>query len=248
MRVPAGERFSATVDAYDKHRPSYPAEAIDWIVSTSGVRAGGAVVDLGCGTGIVSRLFAARGFEVVGVDPNEDMLARARERGGDRVRYVRGEASATGLPVASFDLAVAGQAFHWFDVPKALAEIARVVKKGGWATAFWNVRATGPTMDAYEALLREWSREYESLRTPEQTMEDIRAIVGPSMREASFPNGQTFDWEGFRGRVFSSSYVVHGVDRREEFERALRALFEACSPRGVIAFDYRTKVCAWPIA
>jgi ubiquinone/menaquinone biosynthesis C-methylase UbiE len=249
VRVASEKRFSETVDDYDKHRPSYPAAAIDWIVSTGGAPAGGRVIDLGCGTGIASRLFAARGFDVVGVDPNEDMLRRARERSDDvrSMRYVRGDATATGMDPASFDLAISGQAFHWFDVPKAVAEIARVVKREGWSFAFWNVRASTPTMDAYESLLREWSREYESLRTPEQTISDLRAVVGDTMRAASLPNAQTFDWTGFRGRVFSSSYVVHGIDRKDAFEQALRAFFDGHSPHGVIEFAYRTEIRAWPV-
>jgi ubiquinone/menaquinone biosynthesis C-methylase UbiE len=251
VRVASEKRFSETVDDYDKHRPSYPAEAIDWILATSGAVRGARVVDLGCGTGIVTRLFAARGLDVVGVDPNEDMLARARSRaGGTRGagRFVKAEASATGLEPASFDLAVAGQAFHWFDVRATTAEIARIVKPGGWSAAFWNVRTSTPTMDAYEALLRAWSPEYATLRSPERTLHDLRAVVGASVREASFANGQTFDWTGFRGRVFSSSYVVHGVDRKDAFEQALRALFDERSPRGVIEFAYVTTICAWPVA
>lgn len=244
MRVASEKRFSETVDDYDKHRPTYPAAAIDWIVTTSGVRAGARVIDLGCGTGIVGRLFAARGFDVVGVDPNEDMLQRARQR-DPRITFVNGDATSTGMDRASFDLAVAGQAFHWFDVPKALAEIARVVKNGGWASAFWNVRASTPTMNAYEALLRAASPEYATLRTPEQTIDTLRAIVGAKMREAEFSNAQAFDWSGFRGRVFSSSYVVHGVERRGDFEEGLRALFEEHAVEGRLEFAYRTKVVAF---
>ncbi|GAC1544799.1 MAG: class I SAM-dependent methyltransferase [Polyangiales bacterium] len=240
MRVAADQRFTATVDAYDRHRPSYPPALIDWVVGTAALTTGATVVDLGCGTGISTRLVAARGFEVIGVDPNAAMLTRARERGGP-ARFVLGDAHATTLPDACADLVVAAQAFHWFDVPRALDEIARVLRPTGSGAAFWNVRAATPAMDAYEALLLARSREYATLRTPEQTIAAIAAsdrIESPV--EAEFPNVQRFDWAGFRGRVFSSSYVVHGVDDLPAFEVELRALFDAHARDGVLDFAYRT--------
>lgn len=246
MRVAATERFTQTVDDYDKHRPSYPDAAIDWIVETSRIPAHGAIVDLGCGTGISARLFFSRGFRVTGVDPNEAMLARAKERGGD-ITWLRGEASATTLPSDTFDLAIAAQAFHWFDVPRALAEIDRICKKSGAAAAFWNGRAHTPAMDAYEAFLLAESKEYGNLKTFDRTLEELQAAIGPRARQASFPNAQLFDWEGFRGRVFSSSYVVHGVDDKEAFEAKLRALFDVWSQGGRLEFVYSTKIILWPI-
>src|SRR5688572_16290540 len=133
------ERFTATVDNYEKYRPTYPSELIDWVVATSGIGPGARVADLGCGTGISTRLFAARGFNVIGIDPNEEMLKRAIRAGG--AEYRKGEASATGLGDRSVDLIVGGQAFHWFDLAPTFREFRRILKPHGRCAAFWNVRS-----------------------------------------------------------------------------------------------------------
>src|SRR4029450_1148231 len=94
------ERFSGAAAGYARHRPSYPAAIVDGVLTAAGVKPGDSVADVGCGTGILTRLLAERGTEVVGIDPNEPMLAEARAAGGP-ARYERGEAEATGLPEAS---------------------------------------------------------------------------------------------------------------------------------------------------
>src|SRR5204862_430554 len=103
-------RYAGAAQHYDRSRPSYPAALIDWIIA--GTHAPPArVADIGCGTGIATRLFAARGFDVVGVDPSEEMLAFAHRAG--MARYVCAHAAATSLASGSIDLVVAAQCFHW---------------------------------------------------------------------------------------------------------------------------------------
>lgn len=232
------ERFTETAERYRKFRPWYPDALVDWVL---GLAPGGAIADLGCGTGISTRLFAQRGRFVVGIDPNEEMLRQARAEGGT---FVRAAADRTGLADRSVGLVIAAQAFHWFDVPLTIAEIRRVLAPGGWACAFWNTRGRTPFLDEYEHLLRTASSEYGQLRTPRATVEEIqRHVVGA--REAEFDNSQTLDREGFFGRVYSSSYVVHGVKDRASFDRALEDLFARYSPGGRITWVYRTIAIAW---
>ena len=249
LRADPKTRFSATVDLYARHRPSYPPTLFDWLIELAGLRPGAPVADLGCGTGISTRLLAARGLDVVGIDPNEDMLAAARREAEPPARYQRGEASATGLPDASVDLCVAAQAFHWFDVPATMRELARILRPGGRAVAFWNVRARTPAMDEYDVLLRRYSSEYARMRSPEQTVAAIR--TWPDARdvaEAAFDNSQAFDKDAFFGRVYSSSYVVHGVDRKDELDRDLDALFARHARDGVLSFAYRVIAIGWRLA
>src|SRR5207249_1610425 len=76
------KRFDKTAGDCQRYRPSYPDELIVWVVKQSALTPQSIVVDLGCGTGISTRLFAAKGFEAVGIDPSEEMLAGARAAGG----------------------------------------------------------------------------------------------------------------------------------------------------------------------
>jgi SAM-dependent methyltransferase len=242
------KRFSKTAGDYHRHRPSYPRALIDWILDVSGVSQGAPVADVGCGTGIVTRLLAERGLAPIGIDPNDEMLALAHASGGRPC--LRGEATATGLAAASVDLVTVGQAFHWFDVPKALAEFRRILTNAGWCAAFWNVRQSAPGfMEEYDALLRERSSEYALLGKPARTLQTLKAAAGVcDVREAEFAHLQRLDREGLLGRAHSSSYVIHGVADLAAFDRALYALFERHAREGALAFQYRTLGLCFRIA
>jgi SAM-dependent methyltransferase len=239
-------RFSATAERYHAYRPSYPPALVDWVLGLPGLPERPDVADVACGTGITTRLFAARGCDVIGVDPNEDMLAFARAEGGPRVNLVKGTAEATGLPAASVDLVVVGQGFHWFALGAAVAELGRILRPGGWCAAFWNTRAKSPFLDGYERLLQERSAEYARIKTPEQTIEEIRAAPGVTgVRTDRFANAQVLDRAGVFGRAHSSSYVAHGVADRDAFDRELGALFDAHQKGGAVEFAYHALAIAW---
>lgn len=241
------QRFSSGAELYHRYRPSYPAELLDWLASSAALGPGARIADVGCGTGISTRLFAARGFDVTGVDPNEEMLAFARREG--EARYARGESTASGLPGASFDLVSAAQAFHWFDLAPTLAEFGRILKPQGWCAAFWNLRGSSPWLEAYDALLRAASREYGVLLKPLETIAALKArpeVV--DAREAEFPNRQRLDRDGLFGRAWSSSYVQHGLADRQAFDRALAELFERHQAQGALDFPYRTVALAFRLA
>jgi ubiquinone/menaquinone biosynthesis C-methylase UbiE len=125
-------RFSGFAGAYDTYRPVPPAALIDLLCERAGRARPALVVDLGCGTGLSTRIWAERAERVVGLDLSEDMLAEARRRGGPlNVEYRRADATATGLPDRSVDVLTCCQAFHWMDAAPTLAEVARVLRPGG---------------------------------------------------------------------------------------------------------------------
>ena len=128
---------------YDAVRPSYPSAAVDWVLADLGAPLD--VVDLGAGTGLFTRLLAARPADqvrfVAAVEPSESMravLARDVADPSGRVSALPGTAEASGLAEASADVVVAAQAWHWVDVPAASAESARVLRPGGRLAAVWN--------------------------------------------------------------------------------------------------------------
>ena len=233
------ERFAGAASGYARFRPSYPAALVDWVLAEAGVRPGDRVADVGCGTGILTRLLAVRGFAVVGIDPNEDMLAEARAAGGE-AEYRRGEAATTRIDDASVALVTVAQAFHWFDTDRALAEFHRILIPTGHVATIWNLRGESPFLAEYQALLRRFSTEYSVLESWEESLVRLRAhprVEAP--RDFEVPNIQVFDFEGLHGRAWSSSYVFRGVTDHEGFDAALRTLFDEHAHDGVLEFPYR---------
>ncbi|NNE08688.1 MAG: methyltransferase domain-containing protein [Gemmatimonadetes bacterium] len=242
------ERFAATADFYHRSRPSYPPESIDWIVKATSLPSTGRVLDLGAGTGLFTRLWQERGYDVLGLEPNDEMRTLAEQEGG---RYAKGSGEETGLPPGSFDLAVAAQAAHWFDLDAVFAEMRRVVRPPHPFVALWNIRADVPLLREYNDLLVEYSHEYRawggkllSARTIEAFREraDVRDLV-----ESQFRYEQRLDYELFHGRAFSSSYVIHGMKDQDGFARDLRALYDRYEEGGRVVMPYDTIVFAWRV-
>ncbi len=135
--------FGAAAAHYDRVRPTYPLVALNWAFASLG--AGRLrVVDLGAGTGLLSRVVAAAGHEVIPVEPDPGMRAQF-DAVMPSVRALAGSAEAIPVPDASVDAVVAGTAYHWFDPEVAHPEMARVLRTGGVLAAIWNDRdkATG---------------------------------------------------------------------------------------------------------
>jgi ubiquinone/menaquinone biosynthesis C-methylase UbiE len=130
--------FAAVADAYDRGRPSYPAEAAEWLVGSKPAR----VLELGAGTGLLTGVLTAAGHDVLATDPLPEMLAHLRRRLPD-VPVAVGTAESIPAPSRSMDVVVCAESFHWFDHDKALAEIARVLRPGGALALVWNFRDEG---------------------------------------------------------------------------------------------------------
>jgi len=127
--------FGTAAAEYDRYRPTYPPAALQWALGTEPLR----VVDLGAGTGLLTRVLLGLGHQVIAVDPDPRMRAQMSAN-GDLVEPQAGSAEAIPAPDGSVDAVVAGQAYHWFDPDKALPEIARVLRTGGVFAPLWNLR------------------------------------------------------------------------------------------------------------
>ena len=143
--------FGANADAYERARPDWPADAAAWLVPG----APRLVVELGAGTGKLTRALAAAGRHVVAVEPDERMLAVVSGLGLAGVDAVHGSAEALPLADGTADAVVAGSSIHWFDLERALAEAHRVLRPGGTLAFGWNHRdASDPAMARIDAAIR----------------------------------------------------------------------------------------------
>jgi SAM-dependent methyltransferase len=127
--------FGSAAAAYEHGRPSYPPEAIDWLLPT-GARQ---VLDLGAGTGKLTTRLVERGLQVVAVDPVPEMLEVLRDALPE-TRALLGTAEEIPLPDNSVDAVLVAQAWHWVDPARAIPEVARVLRPGGRLGLVWNTR------------------------------------------------------------------------------------------------------------
>ena len=129
--------FDLAAREYDAARPSYPAGLFDELEQRTGPLAGRLVLDWGAGTGIASRQLAVRGARVVSLDIGEQMLRLALAR-SPRSDCVLANGNDMPIRTESVDLTAFAQSWHWFDARAATAEVARVLKPGGYWAAWWN--------------------------------------------------------------------------------------------------------------
>ena len=127
--------FGSAAAAYERGRPSYPPEAIDWLLP-AGART---VLDLGAGTGKLTTRLVERGLDVVAVDPIPDMLEVLRAS-LPATLALEGTAEEIPLEDNSVDAVLVAQAWHWVDPERAIPEVARVLRPGGRLGLVWNTR------------------------------------------------------------------------------------------------------------
>ena len=127
--------FNAAADLYERGRPPYPPVALDWLLPPTARR----VLDLGAGTGKLTRLLVARGLDVVAVEPLDGMRAEL-DRVVPGARVLAGSAERIPLADGAVDAVLAAQAWHWVDPARAVPEVARVLSPGGTLGLVWNER------------------------------------------------------------------------------------------------------------
>ncbi len=241
------QRFSDRVENYIRYRPSYPPQVLETLRDDCGLTPESTVADIASGTGIFSRLLLENGNRVYGVEPNREMREAAERllAGYPRFTNVAGTAEATGLSDQNADFATAAQAAHWFDLPKARKEFARILKPGGWAVLVWNERCTDrtPFLREYEELLLQYGTDYEKVRH-EHTTDNIGSFFAPNPYEQRvFDLRQDFDYEQLEGRLLSSSYAPGAGDpRHAPMLRDLHGLFDAHQSDGRIGMEYMTRM------
>jgi len=246
--------FGTAVDAYDRGRPGYPDDAVDWLVAHAPSRAPAAFVperaraagadasdrvraaDLGAGTGKFTASLVVRGLDVTAIEPDAAMLARLAANLPTAAAR-EGTAEAIPLPDASVELVTAAQSWHWVDAERASAEVARVLVPGGVLALVWNIRDESVP----------WVRRLGEVAgsSPAERFETVHPPLGSALERVAYAE---FDWEFELERaavldMFASrSYVIAmGEEERTSVLAAVSAVVDAL-PGERIAMPYATRV------
>ncbi|MGH2687026.1 MAG: class I SAM-dependent methyltransferase [Actinomycetota bacterium] len=200
--------FGTAAEEYERARPDYPSEAIDRLAQELEIGRACTVLDLGAGTGKLTRQLAELGSWVLAVEPVEAMR-RMFSASLHGVPLVAGVAEALPVRDGRFDAVVCGQAFHWFDGTRALPDIYRVLKPRGRLGLIWNVKDESVG----------WVRQLDEIldpykrRVPQETTGEWRRAFSATdlfgtQNQIRFPHAQELDAPGLVERYASASYLA----------------------------------------
>jgi SAM-dependent methyltransferase len=211
--------FGPAAGLYDELRPSYPEAALRWALGEQPLR----IVDLGAGTGILSRLLHALGHDIVPIEPDEAMRARLAAA-SPGLTPLAGYAEDIPLPDASVDAVVAGQSYHWFDREPAHAELARVIRPGGLFAPLWNHRDESVPWVARLSEVSEDDTAGRGIREPRVDLDSFGPQFGP-VEHATFPHATSHTPDTLVGLIATRSYYLTATPpRQQELERRIREL------------------------
>lgn len=246
------EGFGSDAERYNRARPSYPSALAERIVAIS---PGRDLLDVGCGTGISSRLFQAAGCRVLGVDPDARMAGLARQSGieAEVARFEDWDPAGR-----AFDAVTAGQAWHWVDPVAGAAKAAQALRPGGRLVLFWN--AFEPPADLNEAFAAVFRRVMPGSPLAGRGMPGAYAYAAmcsraaDGMRQAGGfgdPEEWRFDWD----RAYTRDEWLDAVptfggasqfprDKLEELKAGIGAAIDSAG--GSFTMGYATVAIAAP--
>jgi SAM-dependent methyltransferase len=231
----AGTHFGTASADYERGRPTYTADAVAWLLQD----VADPVLDLGAGTGKLTRAILAAGHEVTAVDPDPEMLATL-SRATPEVPTLVGTAENLPIPDSSVGAVMVGQAWHWFDAARASSEAGRVVRPAGTLGLIWNIR------DERETWIQEMTRILHGSEA-----EALISVGGPRV-EAPFGDLETrqYEWsrEMTRADVIAmassrSYWIAADPQVRDRMRADLETLLDEVispEPEATVALPYVT--------
>jgi ubiquinone/menaquinone biosynthesis C-methylase UbiE len=212
----AARAFGGAAASYDRARPEYPPEAVDWLARTLDLRPGRTLLDLAAGTGKLTRPLARTRARVIAVEPAAGMLDRLRAAVPE-AEALEGTAEAIPLAGGSVDAITVAQAFHWFANDDALAEMQRVLRPGGRLALVWNRRElSAPSHAELDRLFAPYQGD-----VPRHRHGTWRAAMDATERfdplaTAEFAFEQRHDVAGYVERAASTSFIAALPDAERE--------------------------------
>jgi SAM-dependent methyltransferase len=200
--------FRRAAEEYERGRPGWPPELLDLLP----VPDDATVLDLGAGTGKLTRVLAARYAKVIAVEPLSELRAVLAERVPE-AEALPGVAEAIPLDEASVDAVFTGQAFHWFANDVAVAEIARVLRPGGVLVRCWNEAIEpNPLPTEYRARLNEL---HDEMRPPPIPADLFDGTPFGEVHAGAVEHEQVSTWDEVLAHSASVSWVASRDDRDE---------------------------------
>ena len=257
--------FGGVASLYERYRPGPPVAAVDWLLPTHV----GRVVDLGAGTGALTRLLVDRADEVVAVEPDDRMLAVLVDE-VPGVRAIEGRGESMPVPAGCADAVLASSSWHWMDPVATLHEVARVLVLGGILGAVWSgPDPDGPFLAQARSLLSERSQgakasgaeeagrdagrgEFAGFMTSDALRPQFSLEIPPGV-PFDQPERNVFTWDvaldadELIGLLGTLSWVITMAENRRAhlFAQARRLLRDYLGVEGPVTVDVAFRGDAW---
>ncbi len=235
--------FSGKAEIYNRTRPSYPPEVIDFLYDRTNAEN---VADIGAGTGIFTKCLFTKFKKITAVEPNPDMLSVLREN-VPFAEIVNASAENTGLPANSFGLVTAAQAFHWFDSDKFKEECKRILTSDGRLAIIWNTHGKSDLRTERDRIFEKYCGMSDSVKISKCGRYDSSSFLESKyfseVETFQADNPMIFDEEHFIGYSLSHSYSIKSNHPNyENFVAELREAFYKFSYNGIVKMPQDT-VC-----
>ncbi len=237
------QKFTGKADLYEKFRPSYPDELIDFLYENARCEA---VADIGAGTGKFTRCLLKKPWQVTAVEPNADMRGKLAEIGS--ITVVNAPAEDTGLADNSVGLVTTAQAFHWFDEERFKTECKRILTPNGQLAIIFNERNSEDeiSVERNEICMRycgAFHSGHVGKRTTEEGSAFLKNVYFSEVKYFAVENNVENDERTFIGDTLSRSYAI-GEDNENygRFVGELRDVFAKHEKGGKVTIRY-TAAC-----
>ena len=249
------DRFNGFADLYDEGRPKLPNKSLE-ILKKYLKNDIELIVDIGCGTGNSTEICTNYANKVIGIEPSEDMLKKAKEKENDKLKFQKGFGNDTGLDSNIADLLICSQAFHWMEPTSTISEVSRILKKDG---VFAIIDADWlPVIDLrLEKLNKDLRQLTMKLEKDEDTIiypqsQHLNNLINSNKfdfcREIYFDVEMEYDKERFKKFILSKSNIQKAIrnnykpviDKLGNLDNSLDKVFEGKTLKAL--FSYKMKI------
>ena len=244
----SGTNFGKAAIDYGAFRAGFPKSIYDRLADFNVGLRGQKLIDLGTGTGTLARGFALSGCKVIGVDPDPRMIEQAKKLDRERnvqVRYVEATAESTSLEGGAADVVTAGQCWHWFDRPRALTEVDRLLRPGGKLVIahFDWLPLAGNVVEATEGLIMQYNSDWHfdgGVGMYPQWLPDLSDAGIRDIQTFSYDEDVRYTPEAWRGRIRASASVAAlDEDSARNFDADHAEILAARFPASVLEVPHR---------
>lgn len=216
--------FGSVAEVYQASRPDYPENMIADLLKYSGLECQGLVLDVGCGTGIASRQFAAHGLDVVGIDISEEMLSIARKTTVSKTSvYCSASFETAALQEGSYDMIVSAQAWHWANPRTKYARAHSLLFPNGTLAVFWSFEEDSSKWSStLETLCKKYCSSYQPTTAAQELDRNLREMKQSGLFEGivnrTYKRTLNYTKDRLKQLLDSYSYIaVLSMNKKKRF-------------------------------